>query len=187
VRCESNLARNRKRIWTLENFAKYFLYIWMTSRFKTRVWTMDLFVLLLKYFESLSSRIDSDIYSKHRGNHCRFRLTASKTVSRIAQSAWWLATGWTVRGSNTGGDEIFRTCPDWPRRPPSVLYNAYQVFHPGIESGWSMSLTSHPFLVPRSKRRSSARPLLSQRAFVTCKKGWNLPKNAKQMLSRITN
>ena len=26
--------------------------------------------------------------------------------------------GWTVRGSNPGGGEIFRTCPDRPTQPP---------------------------------------------------------------------
>ena len=41
-------------------------------------------------------------------------------------------TGWTVRGSNPGGGEIFRTCPDLPWGPPSLLYNGYRVF-PGGE------------------------------------------------------
>jgi len=37
----------------------------------------------------------------------------------IAQSVQRLATGWTVRGSNTGGRcEVFRTCPDRPWGPP---------------------------------------------------------------------
>jgi hypothetical protein len=36
--------------------------------------------------------------------------------------------GWTVRGSNAGGGEIFRTCPDRPRGPSSLLYNGYRVF-----------------------------------------------------------
>ena len=40
----------------------------------------------------------------------------------------WLATGWTVRGSNPGGGKIFRTCPDRPWGPPSLLYNGYRVF-----------------------------------------------------------
>jgi len=34
-----------------------------------------------------------------------------------------LATGWTVRGSNSGGSEIFCTGPDRPWSPPSLLYN----------------------------------------------------------------
>jgi hypothetical protein len=38
-------------------------------------------------------------------------------------------TGWTVRGSNPGGGEFFRTCPD---RPWGPLYNGYRVF-PGGE------------------------------------------------------
>jgi len=46
----------------------------------------------------------------------------------IAQSVLRLATSWTVRGSNPGGGEIFRTCPDWPWGPPSLLHNEYRVF-----------------------------------------------------------
>jgi len=36
--------------------------------------------------------------------------------------------GWTVRGSNPGGGEIFRTSPDRPWGPGSLLYNGYRVF-----------------------------------------------------------
>ena len=32
-----------------------------------------------------------------------------------------------------GGGEIFRTCPDRPWGPPSLLYNEYQVFSGGKE------------------------------------------------------
>jgi hypothetical protein len=39
--------------------------------------------------------------------------------------------GWTVRGSNPDGGEIFRTCPDRPWGPPSLLYNGYRVFPGG--------------------------------------------------------
>ena len=41
--------------------------------------------------------------------------------------------GWTVRGSNPNGGEIFRTCPDQPWGPPSLLYNGYWVFPGGKE------------------------------------------------------
>jgi len=51
----------------------------------------------------------------------------------IAPSLYRLATGWTVRGSNPGGSEIFRTCPDRPWGPPSLLYNGYRVFPEGKE------------------------------------------------------
>ena len=57
--------------------------------------------------------------------------------------------GWTVRGSNPGGGEIFHTCPDRPWGPPSLLYNGYRVF-PGVKSGWGVTLTPHPLLVPWS-------------------------------------
>ena len=45
--------------------------------------------------------------------------------------------------------ENFRTYPDQPRGPPSILYNGYQVF-PGAKVGWGVMLTTHPHLVPRS-------------------------------------
>jgi hypothetical protein len=50
-----------------------------------------------------------------------------------------LATGWTVQGSNPGGGEISRTCPDRPWSPPRLLYDGYRVFlevrkRPGYDS-----------------------------------------------------
>ena len=54
---------------------------------------------------------------------------------RIAQSVQRLATGWTVRGLNSGVGEILYTCPDRPWGPPSFLYNGYRVFPGGKE--WS--------------------------------------------------
>jgi len=54
----------------------------------------------------------------------------------IAQMVQRLATGWTVRGSNPGGGgEIFRTRPDQPWDPPSLLYNGYRVFTGGKAAG----------------------------------------------------
>ena len=44
-----------------------------------------------------------------------------------------LATGWMVRESNPGGGVIFRTCPDRPWGPPSLLYKGYRVFPGGKE------------------------------------------------------
>jgi hypothetical protein len=41
--------------------------------------------------------------------------------------------GWTVWGSNPGGGEIFRSCPDQPWGPPSLLYNGYRVSFPGVK------------------------------------------------------
>jgi hypothetical protein len=50
-------------------------------------------------------------------------------------SVWLLqlATCWTVRESNPSRGEIFRTCPNRPWGPPSLLYNGYRVFPEGKE------------------------------------------------------
>jgi hypothetical protein len=39
----------------------------------------------------------------------------------------------TYPGSNPGGDETFRTCPERPWGPYSLLYNGYRVFPGGKE------------------------------------------------------
>ena len=80
-------------------------------------------------------------------------------VGWVVQSVYRLATGWTVRGSNPSGGEIFHTCPDRPWGPPSLLYNGYRLFPLGVKSGWGVTLTPHPLLVPWS-RKSRAIPLL---------------------------
>ena len=60
--------------------------------------------------------------------------------------------------SNPGGGEIFRTCPDRPWGPPSLLYNGYQDFAGGKE-GAGCDADPSPSLVPWS-RKSRAIPLL---------------------------
>jgi len=42
---------------------------------------------------------------------------------KVAQTVQRLVTGWTVRGSNSGGVEFFRTRPDRSWGPPSLLCN----------------------------------------------------------------
>ena len=61
------------------------------------------------------------------------QFTQTPLWAGIAQSVQRIATGWTVRGSNPGGGDIFRTCPDRPWGPPNLLYNGYRVFSGGKE------------------------------------------------------
>jgi len=49
-----------------------------------------------------------------------------------------VGTGWTVEGSNPRRSEIFRTRPERPWGPPSLLYSGYRVFPSGKVAGaWS--------------------------------------------------
>jgi len=66
-----------------------------------------------------------------------------------------IATGYGLNGPGIKSrlrGEIFRTCPDRPWAPLSVLYNGYRVFS-GIKSGRGVTLTPHPLLVPWSTKR----------------------------------
>jgi hypothetical protein len=47
--------------------------------------------------------------------------------------------------------EIFRTCPDWPCDPPSLLYNGYRVFSGCRNLPGGGDVDPSPLLVPRSK------------------------------------
>ena len=83
-----------------------------------------------------------------------------------AQSVQRLAKGWTVPRSNPGGGEIFRTRPNRPWDPPSLVYNVYRVFPRGrVPGAWCWPPT--PTSAPRSWKRRAI-PLLTLWAFVAC-------------------
>ena len=75
-----------------------------------------------------------------------------------------IATGYGLNGPS--GGEIFRTCPDRPRGPPSLLYNGYRVF-PGGEERPRRDADPSPLLVPWS-RNSRAIPLLPPMGRTAC-------------------
>ena len=67
-----------------------------------------------------------------------------------------------VWGSNPGGDEIFRTCPDRPWDPISLLYNGYRIF-PGGKFRPGRDADPSQLLVPWS-RKGRTIPLLPLQA-----------------------
>ena len=75
------------------------------------------------------------IYTYITEKNCYYYYYYYYYGARIAQSVQRLATGWTVRGSNPGVGEIFRTRPDRPWGPPSLLKNGYRVFPGGKAAG----------------------------------------------------
>jgi hypothetical protein len=74
-------------------------------------------------FQPFSTRLKSTFYVT--------LLNLSRTG--IAQSVQRIATGWMVRGSNPGMGDFFRTCPDRPWGPLSLLYNGYRVTFPELK------------------------------------------------------
>ena len=69
----------------------------------------------------------------------------------IALSAWRLVTGWTVRGSNPDGREIFRTRPHRLWVPLRLLYNGYRVYFPAVK-GPGRGVIHPPHLATRLKK-----------------------------------
>jgi hypothetical protein len=45
---------------------------------------------------------------------------------------------------------LYPLCPDRLWGPPNLLHNGYRVLSPGVKRGRSVTLTTHPHLVPRS-------------------------------------
>ena len=63
------------------------------------------------------------------------KVKGERKRAGIAQSVLRLATGCTIRESNPGWGEIFRTRPDRPWGPLSLLYDVYRVYHGGKAAG----------------------------------------------------
>jgi len=61
--------------------------------------------------------------------------------------------GLTVRGSNPGGGETFRTRSERSWNPPSLLYNGYRTF-PGVKRP-GCGVDHPPNLAPRLKKEYS--------------------------------
>ena len=96
----------------------------------------------------------------------RLHLSGRDSVVGIAR----LATGWTVRGSNPGGGEIFRTRPDRPWGPPSLLYNVYRLFPGGKAAGaWCWPPT--PIFSAEVLKQGRAIPLPTLTALAAYKGG----------------
>jgi hypothetical protein len=70
----------------------------------------------------------------HWTDFCKWQPFTISTVQFCgAGSSVGVATDYGLDGpeSNPGGGEIFRTCPDRPWGPISLLYNGYRVFPGG--------------------------------------------------------
>ena len=59
-------------------------------------------------------------------------IMKKRTLAGVAQSVQRLATGLPAWGSNPDQGQIFRTHPDRPCVPPSLLYNGHRVSFPGL-------------------------------------------------------
>jgi len=73
-------------------------------------------------------------------------------MALVGSGIYRLATGWTVRRSNPGRGEIFRTRPDQPWSPPSLLYKAYRVSFLGVKRP-GLGVVHTPLLSSKVKGR----------------------------------
>ena len=83
----------------------------------------------------------SPVYHNHYSIRCSKTHAAKLSLlNKLRQksplfSPERLATGWTVRGSNSNGGEIFRAFSDRPWGQPSLVYNGYRVIFGGKAAG----------------------------------------------------
>jgi hypothetical protein len=74
------------------------------------------------------------------------KFTYQQQQFKICKRTYFLSNslllGWMVWGSNPSGGESFRTHPDWPCGPPSLLYNRNRVF-PGGKAAEASSVGKH--------------------------------------------
>ena len=112
-----NFAWRPKQVYTVDSSTKYFV---TRQRCKGNT--------LLRSMAQLSGFILLTVTCRSPTMHTE-RIVAFllqqwfRDLAGIAQSVYRFTTGWTVRESNSGRSEIFRTRPDRPCGPPSLLYN----------------------------------------------------------------
>jgi hypothetical protein len=75
----------------------------------------------------------SERYSVKTGGALSLVAEGWTTLPFAFSNTGRLDTERTVRGSNPGAGEVFRTRPDRPWGPPSLLYNGYRVSFPGVK------------------------------------------------------
>jgi len=91
--------------------------------------------------------------------------------------------GWTVRGSNPSGGEIFRICPDRPWGPASLLYKGHRVSFTAVKRPGS-GVDQPPTSSNDIKRMCRATPLLPFRGFRVCYRA-NLLYNYTALVTNI--
>jgi len=85
---------------------------------------------------SIKSKKGHQTTKKTFGKYTCFNMGRDSSVGKATR--YPLA----VRGSNSSGSEIFRTSPDRPWGPPSLLYNGYRVSFSGVK--WPGRGVDHP-------------------------------------------
>jgi hypothetical protein len=90
--------------------------------------TLWLFSFVTLFF---LGRVPADSYLYGDENHRTSPIDVLMGGGRIAQSVQELDVGWTVRGLNPGGCDTFRTRPDRPWGPASMLCGGRRVSLPG--------------------------------------------------------
>ena len=73
-------------------------------------------------------------------------------VGRVAQSVQRLSTGWTVRGSNSGGGRDFLHLSRPALGPTQPPVQWVPGLSQGVKSGRGVTLNPHPLLVPWSRK-----------------------------------
>jgi hypothetical protein len=108
--------------------------------------------------------LGSDNYSLHSSSHFSVFFLCTPVYPSVLR----LATGWTFRGSNPGGEgEIFHTRPDRPLVTHPASYTMGIGSFPGGKAAGALCWPPTPIYVPRSWK-GRAKPLLTLWVFVAC-------------------
>jgi hypothetical protein len=89
-------------------------------------------LFILAYIEIYVYVFRSNLFQAHSLQQSYHpTLTFKQEKFNIMWPVYRQATGWMVRGSNPGGDEIFRSSPDRPWGPTTLLYSGYRILPGG--------------------------------------------------------
>jgi hypothetical protein len=109
-----------------------------------RIWIIYFWIIGLHKMFSVEFNPSSCLFSIifHLIQQAITSFIKNQWQTGIAYSVQRLATGSTVRGWSPGEGATFRTRPDRPRGPPTLLYNGYLIAFPGVK--WPRHGADHP-------------------------------------------
>ena len=137
------MTRHSLHVTTFKFYQNFYSEFVNIMNFCGALWIQK--ILFSVYSKVVNHTRTLDDTSSRRSS--RLRIGALVPCPLGPGSVVGIATGYGLDGpgiESRWGGEIFRTCPDRPWGPPSLLYNGYRVFPGGKEGPGHDTDLSHP-------------------------------------------
>jgi hypothetical protein len=106
------------------------IFVFLPLEVFLNVWIFSCYVSVSTYVQDrfFAVKVTWTLFKYRVLTYVGLYIMSVGTITYPIHSAYsYFATDWAPLGSKPGGGEVFRTRPDRPCGPPSLLYNGYRV------------------------------------------------------------